>query len=230
MDVVAIFRGDRSLPWPPQLPIHRVLSETLRLAAAERLGFPQLAKGLYAHFKTQNVCWFLCPLRNTQSAAMTVWMIIFLSLRFVFVPSIFTPFTIIPPNTCLLDHFLSSCSNTTFASSFFLLFFFIILPSPVQICENYGPNLDTCPEGTVLGLLVDANSCLHLYVNGMDQGVAAQDIPSPCYPFIDLYGQCEQVCKHMLPNAQNKLSCLSTLFPFCYLIGNIYSLFLKKRN
>lgn len=45
----------------------------------------------------------------------------------------------------------------------------------------------------MLGLLVDANSCLHLYVNGMDQGVAAQDIPSPCYPFIDLYGQCEQV-------------------------------------
>lgn len=44
-----------------------------------------------------------------------------------------------------------------------------------------------------MGLLVDANSCLHLYVNGMDQGVAAQDIPSPCYPFIDLYGQCEQV-------------------------------------
>lgn len=45
----------------------------------------------------------------------------------------------------------------------------------------------------MLGLLVDANSCLHLYVNGMDQGVAAQDIPSPCYPVIDLYGQCEQV-------------------------------------
>lgn len=65
-----------------------------------------------------------------------------------------------------------------------------------QICENYGPNLDTCPEGTVLGLLVDTNSCLHLYVNGMDQGVAAQDIPSPCYPFIDLYGQCEQVGTH----------------------------------
>ncbi|KAH0626079.1 hypothetical protein JD844_000817 [Phrynosoma platyrhinos] len=62
-----------------------------------------------------------------------------------------------------------------------------------QICENYGPNLDTCPEGTVLGLLVDSNNCLHLYVNGMDQGVAAQDIPSPCYVLIDLYGQCEQV-------------------------------------
>uniref|UniRef100_A0A8C9ZFT9 Neuralized-like protein 4 n=1 Tax=Sander lucioperca TaxID=283035 RepID=A0A8C9ZFT9_SANLU len=68
-----------------------------------------------------------------------------------------------------------------------------IFHNSLKICENYGPNLDTCPEGTVLGLLVDANSCLHLYVNGMDQGVAAQDIPSPCYPFIDLYGQCEQI-------------------------------------
>uniref|UniRef100_A0A669F3D1 Neuralized-like protein 4 n=1 Tax=Oreochromis niloticus TaxID=8128 RepID=A0A669F3D1_ORENI len=68
-----------------------------------------------------------------------------------------------------------------------------VFHNSLKICENYGPNLDTCPEGTALGLLVDANSCLHLYVNGMDQGVAAQDIPSPCYPFIDLYGQCEQV-------------------------------------
>uniref|UniRef100_A0A672GQ89 Neuralized E3 ubiquitin protein ligase 4 n=1 Tax=Salarias fasciatus TaxID=181472 RepID=A0A672GQ89_SALFA len=68
-----------------------------------------------------------------------------------------------------------------------------VFHNSLKICENYGPNLDTCPEGTVLGLLVDANSCLHLFVNGMDQGVAAQDIPSPCYPFIDLYGQCEQV-------------------------------------
>uniref|UniRef100_A0A7N8XVV7 Neuralized-like protein 4 n=1 Tax=Mastacembelus armatus TaxID=205130 RepID=A0A7N8XVV7_9TELE len=68
-----------------------------------------------------------------------------------------------------------------------------VFHNSLKICENYGPNLDTCPEGTVLGLLVDANSCLHLFVNGMDQGVAAQDIPLPCYPFIDLYGQCEQV-------------------------------------
>uniref|UniRef100_A0AAY5EGW9 Neuralized-like protein 4 n=1 Tax=Electrophorus electricus TaxID=8005 RepID=A0AAY5EGW9_ELEEL len=68
-----------------------------------------------------------------------------------------------------------------------------VFHNSLKICENYGPNLDTCPEGTVLGLLVDASGCLHLFVNGMDQGVAAQDIPSPCYPLIDLYGQCEQV-------------------------------------
>ncbi|XP_013911588.1 PREDICTED: neuralized-like protein 4 [Thamnophis sirtalis] len=65
----------------------------------------------------------------------------------------------------------------------------------LKICENYGPNLDTFPEGTVLGVLVDASGCLHLYINGVDQGVAAQDIPSPCYVLLDLYGQCEQ-CGH----------------------------------
>ncbi|KAJ8401740.1 hypothetical protein AAFF_G00377110 [Aldrovandia affinis] len=68
-----------------------------------------------------------------------------------------------------------------------------VFHNSLKICENYGPNLDTCPEGTVLGLFVDGNSCLHLYVNGVDQGVAARDIPSPCFPLIDLYGQCEQI-------------------------------------
>ncbi|XP_069501804.1 neuralized-like protein 4 isoform X1 [Ambystoma mexicanum] len=68
-----------------------------------------------------------------------------------------------------------------------------VFHNSLKIFENYGPNLDTCPEGTALGLLVDSNSCLHLFVNGMDQGVAAQDMPSPCYLLIDLYGQCEQV-------------------------------------
>uniref|UniRef100_W5LL96 Neuralized-like protein 4 n=1 Tax=Astyanax mexicanus TaxID=7994 RepID=W5LL96_ASTMX len=74
-----------------------------------------------------------------------------------------------------------------------------VFHNSLKICENYGPNLDTCPEGTVLGVLVDANGCLHLYVNGMDQGVAAQDIPSPCFPLIDLYGQCEQVLTNHVP-------------------------------
>ncbi|XP_078389916.1 neuralized-like protein 4 isoform X4 [Cetorhinus maximus] len=68
-----------------------------------------------------------------------------------------------------------------------------VFHNSLKICDNYGPNLDTCPEGTILGLLVDNSQGLHLFVNGMDQGVAAQDIPNPCYVVIDLYGQCEQV-------------------------------------
>lgn len=60
----------------------------------------------------------------------------------------------------------------------------------------------------MLGLLVDTSSCLHLYVNGMDQGVAAQDVPSPCYPFIDLYGQCEQVRKRRGERPRQRQNCV----------------------
>lgn len=45
MDIVAVVGGDRSLPRPAQLPVHGVLSETLRLAAAARLCLPQLPEG-----------------------------------------------------------------------------------------------------------------------------------------------------------------------------------------
>ncbi|XP_029862622.1 LOW QUALITY PROTEIN: neuralized-like protein 4 [Aquila chrysaetos chrysaetos] len=62
-----------------------------------------------------------------------------------------------------------------------------------KICENYGPNLDALPAGTLLGLLVDGGGALHLYVNGCDQGVAAGGVPAPCYVLLDLYGQCQQV-------------------------------------
>lgn len=64
---------------------------------------------------------------------------------------------------------------------------------PSQICEKFGPNLDTCPEGTVLGLRLDSSGGLHLHVNGTDQGVAVPDVPQPCRALVDLYGQCEQV-------------------------------------
>ncbi|KAB1264951.1 Neuralized-like protein 4 [Camelus dromedarius] len=63
----------------------------------------------------------------------------------------------------------------------------------LKICEKFGPNLDTCPEGTILGLRLDGSGGLHLHVNGMDQGVAVPDVPQPCHALVDLYGQCEQV-------------------------------------
>jgi hypothetical protein len=62
-----------------------------------------------------------------------------------------------------------------------------------QICEKFGPNLDTCPEGTILGLRLDNSGGLHLHVNGVDHGVAVPDVPQPCHALVDLYGQCEQV-------------------------------------
>lgn len=211
MDVVAVVGGDRSLPRPAQLPLHSVLSETLRLAAAERLRLPQLPEGKHTRLKLIRENWKLIFVLSVSRWHQPHWLIDWSLL--IFLPAllscIFPSFTVIswliflfcPVQTCLR------------ANHFFL-----------QICENYGPNLDTCPEGTVLGLLVDANSCLHLYVNGMDQGAAAQDIPSPCFPFIDLYGQCEQVSatdtyvlhhSHFVLFHSGFLMCHeSTLFPY----------------
>lgn len=69
----------------------------------------------------------------------------------------------------------------------------------------YGPDWDTIGVGHLVGLLVDAEAQLHLYVNGEDQGVAATDILQPCYALLDVYGQCEQVSNQGvgfgLPNA-----------------------------
>ena len=62
-----------------------------------------------------------------------------------------------------------------------------------QIKEHYGPNLDKLQVDQTVGILVDDDHCLHLYVNGIDQGVAARDVPMPCYGFVDVYGQCEKV-------------------------------------
>ena len=39
-----------------------------------------------------------------------------------------------------------------------------------QVKERYGPNLDKLHSGHVVGIMVDDDSNLHLYVNGVDQG------------------------------------------------------------
>lgn len=57
MDIIALFRGHRSLPRPTQLPLHSMLSETLSLAAAERLRLPQLPKGEHLHTHSLLLCW-----------------------------------------------------------------------------------------------------------------------------------------------------------------------------
>ncbi|KAL5014249.1 hypothetical protein ScPMuIL_008519 [Solemya velum] len=62
-----------------------------------------------------------------------------------------------------------------------------------KIKEHYGPNLDCLQCGHVIAVMVDEENVLHLFVNGVDQGHAARDIPNPCYVIVDLYGQCEQV-------------------------------------
>lgn len=81
------------------------------------------------------------------------------------------------------------------------------------IQEQYGVNLDRLQVGDRVGLVRKENGQLHFFVNGMDQGSAANNVPeklygvigktarSFCYsnslliylPFADLYGQCVAV-------------------------------------
>lgn len=42
--------------------------------------------------------------------------------------------------------------------------------------------------------MIDGENCLRLFVNRIDYGVAAINLPTDCYGIVDLYGQCEQVC------------------------------------
>jgi neuralized-like protein 4 len=63
----------------------------------------------------------------------------------------------------------------------------------VQVKGCYGVNLDSLQACHLVGILVDSESRLHLYVDGVDQGVAACDIPAICYAVMDVYGQCEEV-------------------------------------
>lgn len=44
-----------------------------------------------------------------------------------------------------------------------------------------------------MGVRVDHEARLHLLVNGVDQGVAAKEIPPTVYVVLDLYGQCQEV-------------------------------------
>ncbi|XP_070207113.1 neuralized-like protein 4 isoform X3 [Littorina saxatilis] len=59
--------------------------------------------------------------------------------------------------------------------------------------EHYGCDLSTVGCGRRLGVLVDSDSCLHVYIDGNDQGIAAKDVPQPCFALFDVYGQCTQI-------------------------------------
>ncbi|XP_046742176.1 neuralized-like protein 4 [Diprion similis] len=63
----------------------------------------------------------------------------------------------------------------------------------VKVITRYGMNLENLQVGSIVSLLIDEDSRLHLYINGSDQGIAATDLPPYVYAVIDLYGQCEQV-------------------------------------
>jgi len=54
--------------------------------------------------------------------------------------------------------------------------------------------LNYCSPGDIIGIMIDADDNLKLFVNHIDYGIAAVNLPHDCcYGIVDLYGQCEQV-------------------------------------
>ena len=63
-----------------------------------------------------------------------------------------------------------------------------------KISSNYGfCSLESLAEGSTVGLM-RKSSCLHVYIDGTDQGVADSFLPpGHVYPIVDLYGRCTRV-------------------------------------
>lgn len=61
------------------------------------------------------------------------------------------------------------------------------------ITELYGANLELLNENDRVGVMRTSADELVFYVNGVSQGVAAQDMPTTLWAVVDLYGRCIQV-------------------------------------
>lgn len=68
-----------------------------------------------------------------------------------------------------------------------------IFHNGMRVKTKYGAGLENLQCNSIVGLLIDEDSRLHLFINSVDQGVAATDLPPYVFAVIDLYGQCEQV-------------------------------------
>ncbi|KAI0236390.1 Neuralized-like protein 4 [Lamellibrachia satsuma] len=68
-----------------------------------------------------------------------------------------------------------------------------VFHSGIKVKDHFGSGLDSLQVGDTVGLMVSDETALHLYINGVDQGIITRDVPLVIYALVDLYGQCEQV-------------------------------------
>lgn len=64
-----------------------------------------------------------------------------------------------------------------------------VMHNGTTIIEQYGQNLDRLQVGDRVGVVRRDDGTLHFFVNGIDQGAAAEKVPEKVYGVIDLYGQ-----------------------------------------
>ena len=63
----------------------------------------------------------------------------------------------------------------------------------VQQMDEDRPVLRDRPVGCHVGLVISSDRGLHLYVDGINQGVIGTDVPDPCYFMFDLITYCTKV-------------------------------------
>lgn len=67
-----------------------------------------------------------------------------------------------------------------------------VMHNGITVIEQYGQNLDRLQVGDRVGVVRKDDGTLHFFVNGVDQGPAATNVPERVYGVIDLYGQAAQ--------------------------------------
>lgn len=67
-----------------------------------------------------------------------------------------------------------------------------VMQNGTTVIELYGQNLDRLQVGDRVGVVRKDDGSLHFWVNGIDQGCAATNVPERVYGVIDLYGQSAQ--------------------------------------
>lgn len=95
--------------------------------------------------------------------------------------------------TCDPDNLNFPISATGFRDGTWVMSGSSVLKDGHSMIEEYGCDLDQLSEGDVVGVMRSSTGELHFFVNGIDQGTAATDIPANVYAVIDMYGKCAQV-------------------------------------
>ncbi|XP_050081126.1 neuralized-like protein 4 [Anopheles maculipalpis] len=93
-----------------------------------------------------------------------------------------------------------------------------VMHNGMTVIEQYGQNLDRLQVGDRVGVVRKDDGTLHFWVNGIDQGPAATNVPEHVYGVIDLYGQAAQASivdtsECGTPDTGNSTISNTTLFP-----------------
>lgn len=105
--------------------------------------------------------------------------------------------------------------------------FFINIPSLLHVLDTKPLRIIGCFQvGDRVGVIRKDNGNLIFYVNGVEQGLAASNVPERIYGVVDLYGQAAQASI-----VQHSEHCSSDVLPSSLSSSTIYRLvFMIKRR